>query len=209
MKSEFRVSPAPAAGELLRYGGNIRDTIMAIQRASFLLIAFLVLGCTGTSENATRVETNFEFERNADFVQGLRHADRMILHEGLPHHEEAELLATEKRTKSTRVLHGFPFYREALEVASTDDTEIRRLLGDTRSFEKSEGVRLCGGFHPDYAIEWRYQDGTFRMLICFGCEEINVYGPDRSLYCVLKNDPAKEVRTILQKYRKNRPLARK
>lgn len=179
---------------------------MAIQRVSVPLIAFLVVGCTRSTENATRVETNFEFERNADLVQGLRQADRLILHEGLPHHEEAELLTSEKRTKSTRVLHGFPFYRESLEIASADETEIRRLLGTTSSFEKSEGVRLCGGFHPDYAIEWRYQDATFRMLICFGCEEINVYGPDRSLYCVLKNDPAKKVRTILQTYRKNRPL---
>ncbi len=189
------------------FGVSGRAKTLNFQRVSFLLIALNIVGCTSTNDATTRVELNTAFEQNVDLITSIRQAERLILHEGLPHQEEeAELLAKEKRTKPTRMLHGFPFYRESAKILAADEAELQRVLGSESSFEKSEGVRLCGGFHPDYAVEWGNHAAVFRMLICFGCEEINVYGPDRSLYCVLKREPAIEVRKLLQTYRKNRPL---
>ena len=80
----------------------------------------------------------------------------LVLFEGLPHQRwEKDLLEEELKTKRTVQLHDFPFYQEKLAMAEEDADVVRRILADVKSVEAWVGAKFCGGYHPDYLLEWR------------------------------------------------------
>jgi hypothetical protein len=176
----------------------------------FVLAGVCLAGCDEKKVGSERTKASTEFEPNRSLFAAIGKADRLILYEGLPHqNDEQELLEKEKRNKPTVTLHGFPFYRPALDVASDDVEKLRGLLGAEGSFVPWRGEKKCGGFHPDYLAEWRVGDGVYRVLICLGCHEVKVFGPDSSLRCDIHQDKAfGELRDLLKKYRKNRPASK-
>lgn len=140
----------------------------------------------------------------------ILHADRITVYEGLPHpmYEEEEF-RRELQAKATVQLHGFPFYREPLALKQGDVETLRGLLGTEGSYMPYGGEKMCGGFHPDYAVEWTNGRGVDHCLICFGCSEARVYGPRGGTFYNLRDeggdrDPMKLL-VLLKVYRKNRP----
>jgi hypothetical protein len=131
---------------------------------------------------------------------------RVVVYEGLPHQTyERELLEEEKRTKATVTLHDFPFYREPLDLTEEGAKALRGLLGDARTFEPFAGEKTCGGFHPDYAVEWSHEGQTTQYQLCFGCGEVKVYGPGGEFRFDLRADARERLTRLLRPYRKNRP----
>jgi hypothetical protein len=43
------------------------------------------------------------------------------------------------------------------------------------------------------------------VLICFGCGEVRVYGPESALLCDMPRETADKLQATLKRYRKNRP----
>jgi hypothetical protein len=118
---------------------------------------------------------------------------------------ESQALEAEKKTKTTVTLHGFPFYRETLELKAGDDQKLKDLLGNPGSFTAYVGEKKCGGFHPDYAVEWAVGGQIYQSLICFGCGEVQVYGPKGDAIYDTRDDERKQLKALLEPYRKNRP----
>jgi hypothetical protein len=136
--------------------------------------------------------------------------DRLVLYEGLPHQfYEDEALAKELKTKETVQLHGFPFYHEPLDLKDGDGEKLKDLLGRSWTYQsKPEGISVaptCGGFHPDYAVEWSHMDRLYRILICFGCHEVRVYGPQGTRFYDIRSGAYGRLEKLLGPYRKNRP----
>ena len=154
--------------------------------------AGLVGGCSGDSRES----------------QSIRQAARITLYEGLPHpmYEEAVLVA-EKKAKPTVDSHGFPFYRETLDLKGADEAELRKLLGDARTYTPYGGEKKCGGFHPDYAVGWSIAGKEYISLICFGCGEIRAYGPGGAAEFDLDGEARNRLKHLLTPYVKNRPHA--
>src|SRR5262245_61259592 len=103
------------------------------------------------------------FATHASFAAAVRKADVVALYEGLPHQMfEEQLLAEELHTKQTIRLQGYPFYQEPLPLKEADAKQLTELFCNPRSFRpiRATGiyVKACGGFHPDYCIEWRNGD---------------------------------------------------
>ena len=68
------------------------------------------------------------------------------------------------------------------------------------------GMKLCGGYHPDYAIRWIDSTGeSFEALVCFGCHEIKLYGDGMQLYADLGKETFERLKTTLSRYGENRP----
>jgi hypothetical protein len=142
----------------------------------------------------------------------VRQADRLTVYEGLPHprYEEA-VFELELRTKPTTKLSGFPFYREPLNLKTDDVAELRSLLGASGTYQSHIDGKECGGFHPDYAVEWSSEGKIYRCLICFGCSEARFDGPEgRSTFYDLRSeghgrDQKMRLLELLRTYRKNRP----
>ncbi len=139
-------------------------------------------------------------------------ADRLTVYEGLPHPlYEEETFQDELKTKPTIQLSGFPFYRDPLDLKDEDIRTLRGLLGDRRTYSSYSGEKKCGGFHPDYAVEWSSERKVYRCLICFGCTEARFDGPqgESFLYDLRSVGYGRHQRMrvldVLKAYRKNRP----
>ena len=136
----------------------------------------------------------------------LKQADRLVLYEGLPHQMyERQALEAERKAKSTVTLHGFPFYRETLELKAADAERLKALLSDPGSYAAYSGEKKCGGFHPDHAVEWTAGGRTYQILICFGCFEAKIYSPKGEALHDFRLEASKQLKVLLAPYRKNRP----
>jgi hypothetical protein len=162
-------------------------------RAAALLavaLCLVVSGCSGPLPETTT----------------LKQADRLVLFEGLPHQMyEPKALEAEKKAKPTVTLHQFPFYQDPLELKADDDQRLRSLLGDRASFEPYSGEKRCGGFHPDYAVEWSAGGQTYQALVCLGCWEIKIYGPKGETIYDIRNDARNQLKPLFDSLHNNRP----
>ena len=112
------------------------------------------------------------------FTEAVRRADKVVLYEGLPHQFfEKRLLEEERRTKAVVELDGYPFYQEPLPLAAQDAEYLSELLSDPAAYQPWKGEKLCGGFHPDYAVEWHVGTSRYRALVCLGCGEFQLSRP--------------------------------
>lgn len=142
------------------------------------------------------------------FAAGITETSTAVLLEGLPHPAfESELLEKEKASKPVQQLHGYPFYEEALALRPEDAKRLAQVLSEGGSLKPFEQEKKCGGFHPDYAVEWRTGADARRALICFGCDEVKLFGPGVESRHDLSAGASKELEEVLGGYRKNRPAA--
>jgi len=139
----------------------------------------------------------------------VRRADRLTVYEGLPHPlYEEEAFRGELKAARTAQLCGFPFYREPLELKDEDARALRDLLGDASTYRAYSGEKKCGGFHPDYAVEWPSSGEVDRALICFGCSEVRIIrSRGGTFFYDLRRgrDRRPRLLDLLKAYRKNRP----
>lgn len=127
----------------------------------------------------------------------------LTLFEGLPNQNfEADLLTKEKATKPTTQLIGFDFYKAPTPLKAADVATLRSLLSASALYGGYTEDKKCGGFHPDYALQW----GDVTLLICFGCGEIERSEGAKTTRYDMGSDQSKELKTLLKAYRKNRPI---
>lgn len=177
-------------------------------RIAVLAVIAVVLGVVGKEAcpRNSRPETDTNFDNLKPLAAGIGTADKVVLYEGLPHQfNEPELLKHELQTKKTVQHHGFPFYTESLPLKDGDARELTKLFTEGNSFQPWRGEKKCGGFHPDYCLEWHAGGEVYRGLICFGCHEAKFYGPSVELYCDINQDAFDKLKAILLPYRQQRP----
>jgi hypothetical protein len=147
-------------------------------------------------------------ERASSPFVAIVHADRLTLFEGLPHQFfDRELLASELKTKQTVDLHHYPFYREPLALKPDDAEALKALIGDSTCFTRFSGEKRCGGFHPDYAVEWTVEGQVYHCLVCFGCGEVKIYGPLGESRFDMQRETESRLHGVLGAYKKNRPAS--
>jgi hypothetical protein len=140
------------------------------------------------------------------FSDGVRGAQTVVLHEGLPHHMfESDLVQEERRTKAVQDLHGYAFYEATLDLSAADSQRLTEILSDPSTFRSFSGEKKCGGFHPDYAVELRQGDQTYWALLCFGCHEVKLFGPGIESRHDLDAAAYAKLQALLKNYQKNRP----
>ena len=140
-------------------------------------------------------------------AEGVRRAERVVLYEGLPHQLfEPDELRSELNSHHTVRIGGYPFYKQPLELAASDSQWLKEWFCRPQSFrEMPQGwAKACGGFHPDFCIEWQSGTEAYDVLVCFNCREVFCIGPDAMLNCDIAED-FEQVERILAGYNKNRP----
>lgn len=106
-----------------------------------------------------------------DFRKSTMTAEKLMVYEGLPHPgTQRDLARREMQREDVTKIDGHPFYTPAMPAKDLDG--LGNLLGDPKSTMLYQGAKLCGGFHPDYAIVWESGGKTFRALVCYGCGEV-------------------------------------
>lgn len=95
---------------------------------------------------------------------------------------------TEKQdpNRSTMIIDGFEFYADATKLNPSKVETINTLIRDRTAFLDYRGMKLCGGFHPDYCIEWRFEEGgqtwQSRAFACLGCHEWRLINKTSALH---------------------------
>jgi hypothetical protein len=176
------------------------------------LAVTLFAGCTARPEVAVEEEpppaTDTNFDRLADILGGISSAGEVLLYEGLPSEFwEPELRARELRQKETVRLQGYPFYDEAQQMPATDAAALTVLLSARESFARYNSRKSCGGFQPEYCLEWTTGEAGTQALISLECGEVKLYGPRGELYCDLAAAAVQKLKQVLSPYQKNSPAA--
>ena len=147
---------------------------------------------------------NFE-KQIKPLVAGIGKSPSVVIYEGLPHQrKEKELLARELKDKKTVKLHEFPFYAGGIQVRKEDAAKLSALCADLKTFDRYSGAKFCGGFHPDWCVEFKNGPEVYRVLICFGCREARLYGPMNDVYTDLTKESRDEFLNVLTPLWKNR-----
>lgn len=140
------------------------------------------------------------------FADEIGHANALALYEGLPHQMFERLaLELEQKTKPTVRFHDYPFYADPILPAPEDAKALRDLLGRHATFEPFAGEKRCGGFHPDWAVEFTANSRRHIALLCFGCGEAKVNTLGGTSRYDLEDGAKKQLEDLLSRYRKNRP----
>jgi hypothetical protein len=184
----------------------------AMGRRWLLLTAALFAGCTQAPNVAVQHEqpkqVSTEFNKLKSILGGIAGPREIVLYEGLPSDFwEPQLRDREVTQKRTIGLHGYRFYDEPLSLRASDPERFTALLSNERSFRRYRSSKRCGGYHPDYCIEWKKGDAATRALICLECAEVKFFGPQAELYCDLNPEASQALAQWLGSYRKNRPVA--
>lgn len=140
------------------------------------------------------------------FADAVRRADHVALYEGLPHQLfEKSLLEEERRTRAVVEWNDYPLYPEPLALNAGDAERLTALLGDPVAYQPWKGEKLCGGFHPDYAVEWHVGARRYRALVCLGCGEFTLSGGWGLSRYNMHRTTGEALADLLRGYRKNRP----
>jgi hypothetical protein len=188
----------------------MKETAAMTRLLFALLAAFAALCAAAAAADLDKPDTPENFVKNLKpLVEGIAKARSVTLYEGLPHPLfERDLLKEELEKKKSVKFHGFPFYDEKIQPKPDDVKKLIALGSDKGSFQVYRGPKRCGGFHPDWLIEWKDGENVYQALICFHCGEAALYGPNNDLHTDL-NTPKGQLEQLLQAYRKNRPEAKK
>lgn len=191
--------PRPASGDIA--------TLMRILWA--VVLAVLVAGCLAKHERPTVSGPPAEEVSLGDirkFFAAVGEAKAVAVYEGLPRATGAGA-RYEQEAKRPDLIHfeGYLFYAQPLAVPPAEKRKLTDIVMRPDAHQPFGGYKLCGGYHPDYAIVWTVEGETSGTLICFGCHEWKNFTPQGRLYEDISPVAYKELHAILAKYRVNRP----
>jgi len=179
----------------------------------------LIVGCalfTGCSPQPTfEIEsdapppTDTSFDRLPAILAGISSAGVVLLYEGLPSEFwEPELRKRELEQKETIRKRGYSVYEEPLQVEEFDARRLTALFSASESFAPFRSAKSCGGFQPEFALEWKSDAAVTLALISLECSEVKLFGPDAELYCDLKEEVVLQLKEILRAYQAHNPAPR-
>ena len=181
-------------------------------RRSLILSVVVLAGCAQQANVEVEQEqpkpVSTDFKRLPSVLKVIPKTEEVVLYEGLPSDFwEPELREREASRKSTIRLHGYPFYDEPLALRPGDVEQVTALFCARGTFKHYRAQKPCGGYHPDYCVEWKTGAEVTRALICLECGEVKIFGPGAELHCDLIPEAGERLARCLKPYQKNRPPA--
>jgi hypothetical protein len=147
-----------------------------------------------------------DFRQLRSVLEGLRNPGEIAIYAGLPSEFwEPQLREVEASRNRTVRLQGYLFYDDRLELNGEVVERLTSLLTAERSFQRRRAAKKCGGYNPDYCIEWKSNGATTHILICLECGEVKLFGPRAELYCDLNPEAGETLGQWLKPYQKAPP----
>jgi hypothetical protein len=182
-------------------------------RVCLALVLTLLVGCTQESrietEHEQEIKTDTNFAHLPLILAGIPKSSDISLYEGLPSEFwEPELLERELSQKKTHKLHGYRFYEELITIEGADAEQLTALLSSKKAFRAYEKTKRCGGFYPEYCVEWKKGQTATQCLICLECGDVKMFGANNELHCDFSVDAQQKLKQLLGHYQKNRPVTK-
>lgn len=139
----------------------------------------------------------------ADVVRAATKYDEVIVWEGLPRDFEPSSHSEKLGVDFFRIGDQV-FYTQPLTFKDEEKTAVSdAILKHIENFKLWSGVKLCGGFHADFALEWRYKGATLaQALLCFSCHEARFVVGDRVELVDQSDEGFKNFRALLLPHRR-------
>lgn len=149
-----------------------------------------------------------KFTQNIELlVAGIAKANSVILYEGMNRQlSESESIDRGILYKKPMILHGFAFYETPISVVDADAATLFALCGTAQTFSRYTGPKFCGGFHPDWCVEFIAGQDVYQVLVCFGCREARLYGPTNEVFSDLKKETFNAFLDVLEPLHKELPM---
>ena len=143
---------------------------------------------------------------SAALRKSLTLATGIIVSEGLPREMfDAALSQAESKRKDTEMIGDYRFYTPAIAVKN--DAILKELLAATETIELFGGEKMCGGFHPDYSVQWKDQKGRDCYAhLCFGCHEIIFSDGKKKYRYDLQHEAYAKLKSELSAYANKSPV---
>lgn len=173
-----------------------------------LLIAVLVIcGLAGFVMMVPESIPESKFRSEVSpLLQRISNSSSMTIYEGLPHQfYEPVALEKELKEQKTITIHEYPFYAEAVIASKDCEKKLRELSCNAGTFTRWQGAKACGGFHPDWLLEFKDGPELYYLQICFGCQEARLFNAAGQIDCDLSERSLRQFTTLLQPLHKNRP----
>ncbi len=84
--------------------------------------------------------------------------------------------------------YGAFFYSQAEVPEGNDAKQLLALVKNPQSFRKFGGFKLCGGFHPNFALVWTKDEIAVEIHVCLTCHEIKLFQSRLEIYCEMDDD---------------------
>ena len=130
------------------------------------------------------IETAKEFAdfmtKFGKYLKTVSESDELTIYAGLPRGDKEQLQKIKDDYKTIKIFD-FDFYANPVEAKPASIEDLRSDLVDYQLFQPYGGPKFCGGFHPDFCIQWTADGKTYNMQICFTCHEAAFITPDERL----------------------------
>lgn len=137
--------------------------------SSLSSIVILITSCMGGQKDHPKPDAT------KNLRDTIKNSAQVCVFEGLPHPMfESELLKIEKKRKDATMVASYPFYTPKVQVEEVAASKLKAIISDSSNYIQFSGEKRCGGFHPDYAVEWSDGDIRYSALFCYGCGEVLV-----------------------------------
>ena len=80
------------------------------------------------------------------------------------------------------------FYARGETASIKDSKKLLALVKTPQSFKEFSGFKLCGWFHPNYALVWTKGKRVVEIHVCLTCHEIKIFHSRLEIYCEIDND---------------------
>lgn len=172
------------------------------------LVAVALSGCVSSLEDELLrpQKEDRTLKDVSQFFTAVLLADSVAVYEGLPHPMwEEPAYATEVKRRDLVWFEGYPFYATALSIPQEEQKKLVAIALRKEAHIRYSGFKMCGGYHPDYAIVWEKDGKKSGSLICFGCHEWKHFTSRGRIYEDMEPVAYEELRDILSKYVVRRP----
>jgi hypothetical protein len=141
-----------------------------------------------------------------DLVSAIGRADSLAVLEGLPN--RWTLIPPDCDSTAIASIANYWFFKDRTIVDVRKRQAIAKAMTAKDAFEPWSGEKLCGGFHPDYCLQWHCGTEIHRALLCFGCHEVIYAGPKGSMRYDIGDNAYDELRDLLATYKTHHPCKR-
>jgi hypothetical protein len=149
-------------------------------RLAMVICTFLFLVSTVRTEEK---DPSADMANLKPLAAGIQKAGALTVYIGVSRIPTAPLPPGVKAPEEkTMAIRGYQFHEKTYAAGEKESAQLKALIGNEKNFSKWEGPKPCGGFHPNYCLEWKDGEKVYQVFLCYGCEEAKIYGPDKDLY---------------------------
>ena len=176
-----------------------------------LMFAVVVVHCTAVLAQSTYSETigyrprlrdttriSQSFNRLEAVLAGIEPKVNVEIYRGIPRPKSPQAsAAVDEQAKLIRRFYQ-AFYQKPVSIDGDLQRSLVEVLSNIETYSQFKGFKLCGGFHPDFAVVVKSEEVTVEFQICLTCHEMKIFRNRVEIYCDLKTTQYKEISALLK-----------